>query len=158
MSNFELSLNIPLRKLFGWFRRLQLWAAGDWQLHHDNVPARASRLVKSFLVKHQITQMTQHPYSPDLVLWDFWIFSKLKITFEREEISDCWWDSGEYDGAADGDWENCVRSQDVYFKGDWGIIVLCTVFLVSCIFFNKYLCFSYYVAGYLLERPRIIGL
>lgn len=30
---------------------------------------------------------------------------------------------------------NCVRSQDTYFKGDSGVIVLCTIFLV--IFFNK---------------------
>ena len=36
-------------------------------------------------------------------------FPKTKITFEREEISDCWWDSGKYNRAADGDWENCVR-------------------------------------------------
>ena len=39
-------------------------------------------------------------------------------------------------------WENCVRSQGAYFGGDWGTIVLCTMFLVSCIFFNKCLCFS----------------
>ena len=64
-------------------------------------------------------------------------FPKTKITFEREEISDCWWDSGKYDRAADGNWENCVRSQGAYFKGDWGVIVLCSMFRVSCIFFNK---------------------
>ena len=58
-------------------------------------------------------------------------FPKTKITFEREEISDHWYDSGKYDGAPDGDCENCVRSQGAYFEGDWGIIVLCTVFLVS---------------------------
>ena len=29
------------------------------------------------------------------------------------------------------------------------------MFLVSCIFFNKYLYFSYYVAGYLLNIPRM---
>ena len=34
-------------------------------------------------------------------------------------------------------WENCVRSQGAYFEGDGGVIVLCTVFLVSCINFNK---------------------
>ena len=28
---------------------------------------------------------------------------KAKITFEREEISDCQWDSGKYKGAVDGD-------------------------------------------------------
>ena len=41
-------------------------------------------------------------------------FPKTKITFEREEISDHRWDSGKYDGAADGNWENCVRSQGAF--------------------------------------------
>ena len=79
-------------------------------------------------------------------------FSKTKLTFEREEISEYWRNWGKYNRAADGDWENCVRSHSVYFEGDWGIIVLCTMFLVSCIFFNKCLYFSYYMAGYLLDR------
>ena len=83
-------------------------------------------------------------------------FPKTKITFERKEISDHEWDSGKCDGVADGNWENCVKSQGAYFEGDWGIIVLCTVFLVSCIFFNKCLYFLYYMAGYLLERPHIL--
>ena len=59
-------------------------------------------------------------------------------------------------GAADGDWEDCVRSQGAYFEGDWGVIVLCTMFLVSCIFFNKCLYFSYYMARYLLDRLHIL--
>ena len=57
-------------------------------------------------------------------------FPKIKITFEREEISDHQWDSGKYNRAAESDWENCVRSQGAYFEGDWSIIVLCTMFLV----------------------------
>ena len=61
-----------------WFKRPQLRATADWQLHHDNVPARASRLVQSFLVEHEITQMTQPPYSPDLAPCDFWLLRKLK--------------------------------------------------------------------------------
>ena len=141
-----LSLNIPPWKLSGWFRWPQLWATGDWQLHHNNAPTHASHLVQSFLVKHQVIQMTQPPYSQDLVPWDFWLFQKLKITFEREEISDLQWDSGKYDG----NWENCVRSQGAYFEGDWSVIVLCTMFLVSCIILNKCVCFSYYMNGYLL--------
>ena len=72
-------------------------------------------------------------------------FPKTKITFEREEISDYWWDSGKYDRTADGNWENCVRSQGAYSEGDWGIIVLCTMFLVSCVFFNK--CLFFIVCG-----------
>ena len=151
-SSFALSLNVPLWKLFGWFRRPQLWATGDWQLHYDNATAHASCLFQSFLVKYHITQVTQPPIQPRFgTLW-LLAFPKTKITFEREGISDRWWDSGKYDGAADGDWENCVRSWGVYFDGDWSIIVLGTIFLLSCIFFNKCLYFSYYMAGYLLDR------
>ena len=51
---------------------------GDWQLPHDNMPADASHLVQSFLAKHHIIQVTQPPYSPDLVPCDFWFFPKLK--------------------------------------------------------------------------------
>ena len=40
-------------------------------------------------------------------------FPKTKSTFEREEISDHQWDSGKYNGAADGNWENCMRSQGI---------------------------------------------
>ena len=70
-------------------------------------------------------------------------FPKSKITSEREEISDHWWGSEKYDGATDIYWENCVRSQDAYFEGDRGIIVLCTPFLVSCSI--NVSCFSYLV-------------
>ena len=34
--------------------------------------------MQRFLVKHQITQVAQPPYSPDLVPCDFWLFPKLK--------------------------------------------------------------------------------
>ena len=58
-------------------------------------------------------------------------FPKTKINFEREEISDHQWDSGKYDRTAHGDWKNYVKSQGAYFEGDWGVIVLCTMFFVS---------------------------
>ena len=53
-------------------------ATGDWQLHHDNMPAHASCLMQSCFSKRQITQVTQPPYSPDLAPCDFWLFPKLK--------------------------------------------------------------------------------
>ena len=93
------------------------------------------------------------PLQPRFGTLQLLAFPQTKITFEREEISDCWWNSGKYDAAADGDWENIVRSQGAYFEGDWGVIVLCTVFLVSCIFFNKCLYFSYYMTGHSPHRP-----
>ena len=108
----------------------------------------ASHLMQSFLVKHQNAQVTQFPLQPRFgALWHL-AFPKSKITFEREEISDCWWDSG------DGDWENCVRSQSAYFEGDWGVIVLCTMFLISSS--TNVSIFSYYMAEYFLNRPCCI--
>ena len=68
-------------------------------------------------------------------------FCKTKITFDRKEISDHWWNSGKSEGATGDNWENCVRSQGACFEGDWGVIVLCTMFLVSHVFFSKCLYF-----------------
>ena len=56
----------------------QLCTTGDGQLHHNNVPHHGSRLVQRYLAKHQITQVTQTPYSPDLAPCNFWLFPKLK--------------------------------------------------------------------------------
>ena len=39
-----------------------------------------------FLAKHQITQVTQFPYSPDLVLYDFWLFPKLKSPLKGKRL------------------------------------------------------------------------
>ena len=81
-------------------------------------------------------ETSDHPGNSALLQSRFvalWLlaFPKTKTTFEREEISDCQWNSGKYNGAADSYWENCERSQGAYFEGDWGVIVLCTMFLVS---------------------------
>ena len=84
--NFALSLNIPPWKLFRWFRRLQLRATGDWQLRHNNMPNPASRSCVEFFSKHQITQLTQPPYSPDLGPYDCWLFPKLKSPLKGERF------------------------------------------------------------------------
>ena len=152
-SNFALSLNIFPRKLFRWFRRLQLWATGDWQLHHDNIFAHTSRLIKSFLVKHQITQVTQPPYSPDLAPCHFWLFPKLKSPLKRkrfqtiskiqENKTGIWWWLGEL----------CEVPTCLLWRG---LRHHCPMYNVPCIFCNKCLFFSYYMAGYLLDRPCIL--
>ena len=126
------------------------WLAASSQHAHSRVTYYAE-----FLVKHQITQVTQLPYSPDLEPCDFCFVSKTKITFERWVISDHDEIQENTTGQlANGDWENYVRSRGASFEGDWGVIVLCTMFLVSCVFFNKCLYFSYDVAGYLLDKPH----
>ena len=103
---FCVKLGHSSTELFGRFRRLQLWATGAWQLYHHGVPAHASRLMQSSLAKHQITQLTQLPYSPDLAPCNFWLFPKLKLPLKGKrsqiinEIQE-----------TDNNWENCVRSQ-----------------------------------------------
>ena len=54
-------------------------AIGNWWLaaSSHNVPTHASRLMQSFFEKHQIAQVTQPHYSPDLVPCGFWLFPKL---------------------------------------------------------------------------------
>ena len=61
---------------------------GDWQLHHNTTPTPASRLIQSVLEKRQITQVTQPPYSPDVVPWDFWFLPKLKSPVKGNEIQE----------------------------------------------------------------------
>jgi len=114
-------------------KRQQLWARGDWHLHHDNAPGHSSSLVQTFLVKHRITQVCQPPYSPDLAPCDFWLFSKLKLPLKgtrfqtaneikenatrqlmaipKKDFSDCFEKWKER-------WDKCVRSQGQYFEGD----------------------------------------
>ena len=125
-------------------------AASSQQRTHSCITSRAE-----FFGKTSNHPSDSVPLRPRFGALRLLAFSKTKTTFEREEISDHWWESGKYDGAADGDWENCVRSPGACFEGDGGIIVLCTMFLVSCAFFNKCLYFSYYMSGYLLDRPRM---
>ena len=151
-----LSLNIPPQKLFRWLRRPPLWATGDWQLHHWQCAYSCITSYTEFCGKTSNHPGDSAPLQPRFgALW-LLAFPQTKIIFERAEISDYRWDSGKYDGAADGNWKNCERSQGAYFEGDWGIIVLCTMFLVSCIFFNEWLYFSNHMAGYLLDRPSYI--
>ena len=85
-TKFCIKLENLLQKLLGWFRRLQLWATGDRQLHHNNMAAHVSRLVQIFFVKHQITQVTQPLYSPSLAPCDFWLFPKLKSPLKEKRF------------------------------------------------------------------------
>ena len=89
--------------------------------------------------------MTQPPYSPYLVPYDFWLFPKLKspLKGKRFETVDEIQENRIGQLMAENcvkNWENCVKSQGAYFEGDWGVIVLCAMFLASCIF-NKCLFF-----------------
>ena len=102
-------------------------AASSWQCTHSCITTYCAEI---------FCETSNHPGDSAPLQPRFgglWLlsFSKTEISFEREEISGYQSDSGKYKGAADGDWETCVRSQGAYFEGDWGVIVLCTLFLVS---------------------------
>ena len=123
-------------------------------------PLHASCLMQSFLVKHQITQVTDPLCSPDLMPCDFWLFPKLKSSLKGRRFQT----DNEIQGNMTG--QLMVTGSTV-----WGpkvptlrgtevslfYVHICTVFLLSCVFFNKCLCFSYYMAGYLLDSPHIIA-
>ena len=114
-------------------KRPEMWAARNWQLHHDNAPAHSAHLIQSYLAKNSTPLVRHPPYSPDMAPCDFWLFPKLKTTLKgkrfesREEImrkttaelysiplksfQRCYqqWQHR---------WEKCVHSQGEYFEGD----------------------------------------
>ena len=111
-----------------------------------------------------VPQVPQSPLQSRLGALRLLAFPKTKITLEREEISNHRWDSGKYDRAADGNYNKGVCR--VFWTVEEMLGELCEV--PSCllwrelrchclahnvyrIFFNKCLCFSYYMAGYFLN-------
>ena len=112
---------------------LKATAVGTWWLAASS-PQHSRSYITShveFFGKTASYSDDSVPLQPRFGVLGLLVFPKAKITFEREEISDHQWDPEKYDGTADGDWENCVRSQGTYFEGDWGTFVISTMFLVS---------------------------
>lgn len=86
-SDFALSLNNPLWKLFGWFRRLQLWATGNWQLHHDNACVHSCITSRAEIFGETSNHSGDSaPYIPDLVNCNFWLFLKLKNIYSGKRF------------------------------------------------------------------------
>ena len=152
-----LSLNFPPWKLLGWFRRPQRWVTSDWQLHHINTPTHASCLVQSFLAKHQITQVTQPYCGPDLVPCNFWLFPRLKSLLKGKRFQTISEIQENITGQLMATGRTVWGPKVPTLKGTEASLS-CTMFLISYIFFNKCLCFSYYIAGYLLDRPYTYNL
>ena len=61
---------------------------GNWWLAASSQQRICSCITSraELLVKHQITQVTQPCYSPDLVPCDFWLFPKLKSPLTRKRF------------------------------------------------------------------------
>jgi len=77
--NKEFYLNV-MKRLRAAVRRKrhEVWTNNTWMLHHDNVPAHASLLIREFLKKHETAVVPQPPCPPDLAFADFFLFLKLK--------------------------------------------------------------------------------
>ena len=132
--NKEYYLEI-LRRLRDTVRRKRpnMWAAKNFQLHHDNAPAHSAHVVQAFLAKNSMPLIRQAPYSPDLAPCDFWLFPKLKTTLNgrrfqsREDIMK---KATEELQSIPGEefmkcfekwqkrWDKCVNHQGEYFEGD----------------------------------------
>jgi len=63
-------------------KRPELWENQTWMLYHDNAPAHALLLIRSYLAKHQTSVVPHPPYSPDLAPADFFLFPKIKATLK----------------------------------------------------------------------------
>jgi len=59
-------------------KRPELWENQTLMLPHDNVPAHASLLIRSYPAKHQSSVVTHPPYSPDVPQQTFSCFPNLK--------------------------------------------------------------------------------
>jgi len=55
-------------------------------LHHDNAPAHASLLIRSYLTKYQTSAVPHPPYYPDLAPADFFLFPKIKTTLKGRRL------------------------------------------------------------------------
>ena len=106
------------------------------------------QVLSSVLMKHQITQKTQPPCSTDLSSCKFWLFPKLKSPLKGKRFQTIYEiqenTTGQLMAIPTKDfaecfeqwkrcWENCVRSQDANFGGDWSIMSYeqCFLCLVS---------------------------
>ena len=139
----------------------------DFFFHIYTLPSVSMSGVNDQVSKHeQISFWTLlwsiHPSSVQIKVWHK-CFKNGRESVESDPHSGrpaasrtpAYWESWTCMGCNQQRSGNCVRSQGAYFGGDWVIIVLCTKVLVSSIFFSKCLYFSYHVAGYFLDRPRL---
>ena len=104
-------------------------------------------VVQTFLVKHQIMQVTQPYYNPDWAPCDFWLFPKLKSPWKGRDFRP----SMRFRKIQQGSWWWLGKLCEVPRCLLWrGLRCHCPMYNVSCVFY-----FAYCMAGYLLDRPHI---
>ena len=110
-------------------------AMGNWWLAASSWQHTRSRITScaEFFDKISNDPGDSAPLQPRFGALQLLAFSKTKVTFEREEISDHQWDSETYDQAADSDWETVWVSKGPTLKGTEVSLsyVQCFLYLVS---------------------------
>ena len=102
---------------------------GQWHIHQDNAQVHNSILLTDYLTKMGIKTVPQPPYSPDLALCDFCLFSKLRgcryeTTEEMKETVTKVIDTiprEDFDGAFQKllkQYNKCTAAGGDYFEGD----------------------------------------
>ena len=66
-------------------RRPQLWATGDWQLHHDNISAHASRLMQCFWLNIKSYRCLS-PSIAQILCFVSWLLPKLKSPLKENRF------------------------------------------------------------------------
>ena len=100
-------------------------AASSWQHAHWCITA-----CEKFFEIYQINQVTQPPYSPDLVPCDFWLFPKLKSPLKGKKIQTMNEIQKNMTGQMMTIGKTVWDPREPTLKGTEAI-VLCTMFLVS---------------------------
>ena len=104
-------------------------AASSWQCTCSCITSHAG-----VLVKHQITQVTQPPFSPDLAPCDIWVFPKLKSPLKGMRFQ-----------TTDDIWKNTMGQLMVIGRTGWGPKVptlvgteaYCPMYNVFCILLSS---------------------
>ena len=63
-----------------------MWAAKNFQLHHDNAPAHSAHVIHAFLDKNSMSLVRQTSYSPELAPCGFWLFPKRKKILKGRQL------------------------------------------------------------------------
>jgi hypothetical protein len=68
--------------------RPQFRAEGTWFLLHDNALSHSALVVKKFLAKHGVAELSQPPYPHDLAPADFFLFPTVKTALKGKRFQD----------------------------------------------------------------------
>jgi histone-lysine N-methyltransferase SETMAR len=86
-SAFHVEVIRRLLKRISWVRP-QFRAEDSWFLLHDNSPSHSALVVKTFLAKHGVVEISHPPYSPDLAAADFFLFPMVKTALKGKGFQD----------------------------------------------------------------------